>query len=206
MPMKKSDIKLVENAKKRPEEYEELYKKYSTDVFNYIWYRVNHDHDIAEDLMQEVFVRAFAKLKNFKNKEYSYRTYLLTIARNVLVNYFKKKKPIIGLDKYLDIPAEIIQDQELDRKIEAANLWRAVQDLTHNERDTILMHYKNGMKNKDIGTVIGKTPNAVKIILTRGRKKLKSHPYLKDMINYSNAHHKYTKPQFLDKKLDKNKK
>ncbi len=37
--MKKSDILLVDNAKKRPDEYEELYKKYSTDVFNYIWYR-----------------------------------------------------------------------------------------------------------------------------------------------------------------------
>lgn len=198
--MKKLDIKLVDNAKKRPDEYEELYKKYSTDVFNYIWYRVGHDRDIAEDLMQEVFVRAFAKLKKFQNKGYSYRTYLLTIAKNVLVNYFKKKKPIVGLDDYQDIPAEITQDQELDRKLEAGNLWKAVQDLSHNERDVILMHYKNDMRTKDIGTVIGKTPNAVKIILSRGRKKLKKHPHLKDMIYYSNTPHKYTKPRFLNKK------
>ncbi len=201
--MKKSDILLVDNAKKRPDEYEELYKKYSTDVFNYIWYRVGHDHELAEDLMQEVFVRAFAKLKNFQNKGYSYRTYLLTIAKNVLVNYFKKKKPIVGLEDYQNIPTEITQDQEVNRKLEAGNLWCAVQDLSHNERDVILMYYKNDMKIKDIGTVIKKTPNAVKIILTRGRKKLKEHPYLKDMSHYSNTPHKYTKPLFLNKKTKK---
>ena len=198
--MKKSDIKLVENAKKRPDEYEKLYKKYSTDIFNHIWYRVGHNRDLSEDLTQEVFVRAFAKLKKFQNKGYSYKTYLLTIAKNVLVNYFKKKKPIIGIDDYKDVPIEITKDQELDRKLEAENLWKAVQNLSHNERDVILMHYKNNIKTKDIGIIIGKTTNAVKIILTRGRKKLKNHPYLKDMSNYSNIPYKYTKPVFLNKK------
>ena len=184
--MKKSDIKLVENAKKRPDDYEKLYKKYYGDVFNYIWYRVGHDRDLTEDLMQEVFVHAFSKLKKFQNKGYSYLTYLLKIAKNILVNYFKKKKPIIGIDNYQDIPIEITQNQKLDRKLEAENLWKAVQNLSHNERDVILMHYKNNIKTKDIGIIIGKTTNAVKIILTRGRKKLKNHPYLKDMSNYSN--------------------
>jgi len=197
--MKKSDIKLVENAKKRPEEYEELYKKYSTDVFNFIWYRVGHDKELAEDLMQEVFVRAFAKLKKFQNRGYSYRTYLLTIAKNVLVNYFKKKKPILGLDEYQDIPIEITQDQESNKKIEAGNLWRAVQDLSHTERDVILMHYKNEMPTKDIGRVIGKSTNAIKIILSRSRKKLKENPRINDILNYSNTSHYYTNPKFLKK-------
>ena len=197
--MKKSDIKLVENAKKRPDEYEELYKKYSTDVFNFIWYRVGHDKELAEDLMQEVFVRAFAKLKKFQNRGYSYRTYLLTIAKNVLVNYFKKKKPILGLDEYEDIPIEITQDQESNKKIEAGNLWRAVQDLSHTERDVILMHYKNEMPTKDIGRVIGKSTNAIKIILSRSRKKLKENPRINDILNYSNTSHYYTNPKFLKK-------
>ncbi len=198
--MKKTDIKLVESAKKRPDEYEEVYKKYSTDVFNYIWYRVGHDRDLAEDLTQEVFVRAFAKLDSFQNRGYSYRTYLLTIAKNTLVNYYKKKKPIVGIEDFLDIPIEVTQDQELNRSFEAGILWRAVQDLSHNERDVILMHYKNEMKTKDIAKVIAKTPNAVKIILSRARKKLKKHPYLKDILHYSNTSHEYTKPSFLGKK------
>ncbi len=197
--MEKTDIKLIENAKKRPDEYDEIYKKYSTDVFNFIWYRVGHDKELAEDLMQEVFVRAFAKLKKFQNRGYSYRTYLLTIAKNVLVNYFKKKKPILGLDEYEDIPIEITQDQESNKKIEAGNLWRAVQDLSHTERDVILMHYKNEMPTKDIGRVIGKSTNAIKIILSRSRKKLKENPRINDILNYSNTSHDYTNPKFLKK-------
>lgn len=197
--MKKSDIKLVENAQKRPDEYEELYKKYSTDIYNYFWYRVGHDRDVAEDLMQEVFLRAFSKLNKFENQGYLYQTYLLTIAKNILVNYFKKKKPIVGLEEYQDMPIEIIQDQEVDRKLKAGKLWQAVQNLSHDERDVVLMFYKNEIPIKEIAVVIGKSENAIKIILTRARKKLKAHPHLKDMANYSDYAHIYTKPDFLTK-------
>ncbi|KUK98840.1 MAG: hypothetical protein XE08_0373, partial [Parcubacteria bacterium 32_520] len=50
---------------------------------------------------------------------------------------------------------------------------------------------------KDIGRIMGKSPNAVKIILSRGRKKLKNHPYLKDIIHYGDVAYEYTKPRFL---------
>jgi len=195
--MEKADIKLVEDAKKDSRKYELLYKKYAKDVFNYIWYRVGHNRDVAEDLMQNVFVRAFEHLNKFRQRGYSYRTYLLTITKNVLVNYFKKSKLTVSLDDLTEIPDEITQDQLVDRKITAGNLWRAVQDLSHNERDAILMYYQKDMPIKDIARVMDKSSNAIKIILSRGRKKLKDHPYLKDIAHYTNAPHKHTKPRFL---------
>lgn len=197
--MNKEDKQLVTNAKQNPKEYEALYRKYADDVYNYIWYRVGHDRDLAEDLMQEVFIRAFKHLSKFRHRGYSYRTYLLTIARNLLANHFRKK-PFVPLDEIADIPDEVTTEQRVSRKLAAEDLWRAVQDLSVNERDAILMHYQKEMPVKDIATVMDKSANAVKINLTRGRAKLKEHPHLKDMAHYTDHARRYTKPKFLGNK------
>ena len=61
-----ADAQLVANAKKDKEQFKALYKKYISKVYNYFWYRVGHDNDVAEDLAQETFVRAYLNLQKFK--------------------------------------------------------------------------------------------------------------------------------------------
>lgn len=195
--MNESDIDIIKRAKANSQVFEELYKKYADKVYNYFWYRTGHQKDVAEDLMQETFFRAFKYLDRFQTRGYSYLTYLLTIAHNVLVNYYRSKKmiPLSELGDDIDIPAEITDT--IERKVEAENLWRAVQDLSGTERDVILMFYQKEMPIKDISRVMGRTENAIKLVLSRARKKLAQHPYLRDMVGYVDQERAYTKPRFL---------
>lgn len=193
------DKLLVEKAKENPKEYEALYRKYADDVYNYIWYRVGHDKFTSEDLMQDVFVNAYEHLPKFRSRGYSYKTYLLTIARNILANHFRNQPFVVSLEELADVPDEVTLDQLVSRKLQAEELWRAVQDLSVNERDAVLMFYRSEMPVKDIATVMGKSPNAVKIILSRARNKLKDHPYLKDMVHYAEQERAYIRPRFLGK-------
>jgi len=189
---------LVLKAKKDPRKFEALYKKYAEKVYNYFWYRTGHNHEVAEDLMQETFLRAFRHLPKFRTREYEYLTYLLTIARNVLVSYFRKQsnqKNVISLEEAPEIPVEITQT--IDRKLEAENLWRAVQELSQDERDAILLHYREDLPVKEIARIMSKSPNAVKIKLSRARQKLRQHPYLQRLAEFSDYQKKYTKPHFL---------
>jgi RNA polymerase sigma-70 factor (ECF subfamily) len=194
--MNQEDKKLVARAKQDPREFAALYKKYADDVFNYLWYRTGHNNDLAEDLMQEVFARAFRHLPKFRQRGYSYRTYLLTIARNLLINHFRRA-PFVPLDEARRIPAEITQEQTVARRLAAENLWRAMQDLSVNERDAVLLHYRDGMPIKDIARVMKKSPNAVKINLSRARAKLRKHPFLQDMGRYANKVKTHARPRFL---------
>ncbi len=190
------DALILEKSKKDPLAYESIYKKYANDVYNYIWYRVGHDADIAEDLTQEVFVRAFKNISTFEQRGYSYRTYLFTIARNILANHFRKK-PFIPLDEIADVPDEITVEQEITRKLLAERLWRAIQNLSINERDALLMFYRSEIPIKDIAIVMNKTPNAVKILLSRARKKLKEHPHISDIKQFTQLDNRpHTMPAF----------
>ena len=192
--MNNEDTTLVQIAKKAPSEYEVLYKKYADKVFNYFWYRTGHDQALSEDLMQETFLRAFQHLKKFQIRGYSYLTYLLTIARRLLIDHYRKPSSV-PIEDAENVPYEITED--LERKSDAEALWHAIQTLPSSNRDILLMHYQDEKPIRDIAIITGSTQNAVKLNLSRTRKKLSSHSYLKDMAGFGTKKRAYTKPKFL---------
>lgn len=192
--MHRNDIELVNAAKKDPRAYEALYRKYADRVFNYFWYRTGHNRELAEDLMQETFLRAFRDLPRFRHRGYEYLTYLLKIAHHLLIDYYRKPK-MLPLDEVGEVPYEIIQDFE--RKSDAETLWRAMQSLPERQRDILLMHYQENMAVKEIARVLGSSENAVKLHLSRARKRLAGHAHLKDIRAFLDARRDYTRPKFL---------
>lgn len=197
--MDKEDTTLIEQAKQNPVAYEALYRKYAQRLFNYFWYRVGHQKDVAEDLLQETFMKAYQNLSKFYLHSYSYYSYLLTIAHNILVNHYRKPRSI-PLESIGEVPDEITVDQEINRKQTAELLWRAIQELPEHEKDILLLRYQNELPIKEIARIVGKSENAVKLILSRTRKKLAQHPYLKDIVRFGEYQKKHTRPHFLDKK------
>lgn len=195
--MNNDDIQLVALAKENPKEYQKLYIKYSDKVFNYFWYRTGHDKSLSEDLMQETFLRGFQHLSRFNNRGYSYLTYLITIAHNVLIDYYRKPKSM-DFEVVDDIPYEVTQD--IEKKIDAEALWKAIQNLPQSNRDKLIMYYQQGMSIKEIAIATGTTQNAVKLSLSRTKKKLKSHPYIKDIAGFADKKRKQTRAQFLGNK------
>ena len=193
--MDKEDVVLIKKSKKNPAEFEALYKKYSQSIFNYIWYRVGHQKDVAEDLLQETFLRAYKNLAKFRLRSYSYYSYLLTIAHNLLVNYYKKPNAAPFFESISKAPIEITQD--IEKKFEAEKLWLAIQQLSQKDKDALLLKYQKDMPIKDIARILGKSENAIKLTLSRIRKKLAKHPFLKDISKFAEHQKTYTKPRFL---------
>lgn len=193
--MNTEDTKLIENAKADLQSFELLYKKYADKVFNYFWYRTGHDKSLAEDLMQETFLRAFQNLPKFRVRGYSYLTYLLTIARHLLIDHYRK--PVsIPIEDVEDVPYEVTED--IERKSDAEALWHAIQTLPSSNRDVLLMRYQDEKSIKDIATITKSTENAVKLNLSRTRRKLAEHPYIKDMAGFRHKKRAHTSPRFLN--------
>lgn len=196
--MHEDDHLLVTEAKENLKAYEALYRKYYEDVFNFFWYRVGHNKVIAEDLMQETFLRAFKHLPKFRRRGYSYLTYLLTIARNLLTDHFRKQKDQLTLDEIGPIPDEA--GQNLDTHIDSKRVWERLQtQLSESERGAMLLFYRTGHSIKEIAQITGKSENAVKILLSRARKKLKADPHLQLIAGFSDIQRQYKKPKFLKK-------
>lgn len=165
------DTRLVAEAKQNSAAYDLLYKKYAEKVFNYFWYRVGHDKETADDLTQETFIKAFQKLSTYEIRGYSYLTYLLKIAHNILINYYRDNKVHDELDSLEEVPVTI--KENLDNSIDAEHLWLDVQKLPLLEKEVILLKYRKDMDADEIAKIIGKSENAVNLLLSRARKRLK---------------------------------
>jgi len=165
------DRELVMRAKEHGEAFQTLFGKYHKDVYQYFIHRVGYDSKLCEDLVQDVFTKAFAALPKFQSSNASYRTYLVRVAHNLLVNYYRKKQAS-ALEEIEDVRGE--SSEGLVQRMDIDFLWEKVENVSQIERSVLRMKYKDDMSVREIACALDKTENAVKLHLSRGRKKLKN--------------------------------
>ena len=176
--MLQEDLILIDKARSNKEDFGLIYAKYRGAVFAYLLKRVDHNKEIADDLAEETFLHALEGLPHFAPTGKSYLSYLLTIAHNILLNYYRTKKPV-ALNEYGSIITSGSEEEVLDRAEihqEAEAVISAIHKLDHAGEQLLSLRYENGLSIKGIAKIIHKTPNAVKLALSRYRKKIINEP------------------------------
>jgi RNA polymerase sigma-70 factor (ECF subfamily) len=148
-------------------------------------YNMTSSKEDAEDLLQEVFIKAHASLPKFKGQS-SFYTWVYRIAVNRAINFVKKRKKRQGLsldDLDLGIerdPAlvEMSSSETPDRNIHLKELQEklntALQELSEKHRTVVIMHDIQGMPHHEIADVIGCSPGTVRSRLFYARRELQS--------------------------------
>ena len=153
-----------------------LYTQYSSKVYA-VCMSYLHNSDDAEDIMQDTFVTAMRKLDTLNNPEKAER-WLIKIASNKCKDYIKKQKPCLIDDEnggYDGIVADTqTPEQSYDINQATKQLRSAVDELPQNQRDVIVGFYFNQQSIKQLARKLNLTPSAVKSILHRARKSLKT--------------------------------
>ncbi len=172
--MDKSDRELILEAKADPKRFSALYLKYAPKVYNYFWYRLGTESELSQDLTQETFLKAFLRLNHFHDYGYSYLTYLLAIAHNLLANQYRKQKTL-SLDA-MEGSDEIAAEEKtsvIDRE-KTEQILHVLQSLNTSDRDLMLLHYHKGLNLREVAHIVHKSENAVKLALSRARKKVRA--------------------------------
>ncbi|MFA6024429.1 MAG: sigma-70 family RNA polymerase sigma factor [Candidatus Gracilibacteria bacterium] len=159
---------LVESAQENIIAFKKLYSKYYKKIFAYFVHRVNFRGE-AEELSQETFLRAFKSLNYFSYQDCTYLSYLLMIAHNLLVNHYRKYRPVLKDDLSLLATTDA---SEIYKDIELELLWKAVHELSKIEEQVLKMKYQEDRSVREIAYTFDKSENAIKLILSRARKKL----------------------------------
>ncbi len=165
----KEDHDLIHASQKDPHHFDKLYLKYKGRVFNYLHFRLDHNQDLAEELMQETFTKAFHALPRFIIGESNYLSYLLMIAHNLVINYYRSYRPILI--------AHIHEQEETPKfvdVIEKSRLWKTIKKLSFIEQEIFSMRYQKDLSIKAIAHNLKKSENAIKLTLSRARKKLRT--------------------------------
>lgn len=155
-----------------------LYDLYFLPVYRYIFFRVKHKAE-AEDLAQTVFLKAYAAMPRFEDRGRPPLAFFFTIARNAVVNYWRKKKDLVLSDGEEDAVMLAAQTEDVAHRVmiqEAAQAARgAIQKLTYDQQEVIILKFMNELTNEEISTVLGKSEEAIRQLQSRGLRALRGH-------------------------------
>ena len=152
--------------------YEQVYRDYGRKVMGYIRPRINNSSD-AEELHSAVFMKVFEKFSSFDQTKASISTWIYTIARNTLIDFFRTRKVMDELGDE-DIVEEdafqgILDEETLDE------LAAALEKLPQRERDLIILHYYNNMQLKEIAVKMHMSYSNCKLIHNKALMKLRQY-------------------------------
>ena len=125
----------------------QIYQDYSSKVKGYILSKINN-YSLAEDLCSDVFVKVYEKLDTFDEKKASISTWIFTITRNTLIDYYRKNKDTVELKEEIAIPHE--EDDSICTEENLEKLANNLETLNTKEKTIILLHYYKGLTLKQI--------------------------------------------------------
>lgn len=158
----------------------EIYRLHSSSVHKYLRTLTNGDAHLAEDILQETFLRAW-RTPRLADRPDAARPWLVTVARNLVVDRVRRRnrRPRESGDAALaHIP---IARCEITRVIDSITLANAMAKLTPNRREVVVHMYLHGRSPDEISAVLGIPVGTVKSRVHSALRSLRSHLATSDL-------------------------
>jgi RNA polymerase sigma-70 factor (ECF subfamily) len=163
------DAALVRLALDDPAAFGELYQRYRTRIYWYLRARTSSAED-ADDLTQHVFLAAFARLHQYRERKASFATWLFTVARNAAIDYHRRQRTTTDWDGLPAAP-QCTDDgdlaHEVIRREAVARMSGLVATLPPEKRELLALHFAAELSIAELAAVIGKSPGATRMQLSR---------------------------------------
>jgi RNA polymerase sigma-70 factor, ECF subfamily len=147
-------------------DWEATYREYLPRVYNFFRYRVG-DRALAEDLTAATFEKAWRGRSRFRRDLSAFSTWLFTIARNVGIDYFRKKEPSISLEMINEQASPVSLEETVQRMHDSTRLSALLSQLPTRERELVAFKYGAGLNNREIARLTHLSESNVGIILYR---------------------------------------
>jgi RNA polymerase sigma-70 factor (ECF subfamily) len=165
-----SEEYLVQRAVKRDRAaFTALYECCVDRVYQHVYYSVSSRVD-AEDITQEVFIKAWKAIDKYKKTGAPFIAWLLTIAGHLVIDHYRRRRMTINID---DVVEKITSNRASDPEGQAeANydkvlIRQAILKLKGDRQKVVLMHFIDGFSYGEIARTLNKSEGAVRVIQYR---------------------------------------
>lgn len=129
--------------------------------------RMVNDADVAEDLVQDAFVKAWTYAGEGRRID-SFAPFMYRIVRNVCLTYLRDRRETVGEEC---IPEA--DDEAIDTSFRDARIWKAIDDLPAQCRRVFLLSKRDGLSNEEIAEELGISVKTVKNQMTKAFSRLR---------------------------------
>lgn len=163
-----SDQALAARAQQNPAAFEPLYDRYLEPIYAYCYRRLG-TRELAEDATSQVFTQTLAALPKFR--AHSFRAWLYTIARNVVVDVYRNHPalPLID-DASLD---GLVDDDQIDLRASELDVRQLLAQLTPEQREVVELRL-SGMTGPEVAEALGRSHGSVRALQFRAYQHLRA--------------------------------
>jgi RNA polymerase sigma-70 factor (ECF subfamily) len=163
------DSDLVAMAHEDQAAFGELYERYVSKIYSYIYYRTGNHHD-AEDLTARVFHRALVHIETYVERGVPFQAWLYRIAHNLVANWHRdrNRRKVVPLDEFIaaglrsEAPDETTEAQE-----EKERLIQAIRRLPDERQQLLVLKFVERLSNQEIGVIMDRSEGAIKSLYHR---------------------------------------
>ena len=147
------------------EAFGRLYSNHVERIYRYVFYQVR-DKMTAEDITEEVFIKAWRAIDSCKGKEDTFSAWLYRIAHNCTIDVLRKRQKQLVTEIEPTVEASHPQP-EIEAEPKRRELLEAIAYLPQNQRQVITLKFIEELDNQEIGQVMGKNQGAIRILQMR---------------------------------------
>lgn len=166
---------LLDAARQRdPKALASIYDAYAPKIYAYIYRHVGDPHR-AEDLTSGVFIKMLEALDRDRFAQDALQAWLYRIAHNLIIDdvRYEQRRPASDLHEGLSMPPNSTPEFVVGHRLENERLRQAIQQLTGEQRDVIVLRFGEGMTAPQAARILGKTEEAVRALQRRALTNLR---------------------------------
>jgi len=151
-----------------------LYEQYIDEIYRFVYLGLS-DRWEAEDITENVFLKTWEQLPIIYSQDShidNFRAWLYRIARNLMIDYFRSKKPVVLENNIFTddtSPENVYSENNLSNR-----LIKAIMQLEPNYRQIIVLRFVNQLSHKEAAKIMKLGYNNVRVLQFRALKKLRS--------------------------------
>ena len=149
-------------------------------------YRKLGNYQDAEDITQEVFLKAYLKLNTLKQRE-KFLSWLYAIAFNLCTDFSRSESQRLDSDYLVDQDKASLESLSMCSHHECEiceSLHETLMASPDKYRQVLILHYLDGMNCREIAQVLGTSPHAIDMRLTRARFELRKETQTNESVNF----------------------
>lgn len=159
------------------DKFEEIFDSYSKKLYRYLFLHLSSKEE-AEDMLSATFTRFWeyvTKEQNRKREVKNISAFLYRIARNLVIDQYRMRKPAISVDEMLESGLELpeLKALDIDKKAEFSLVVSALEAIELNDRDLLLLRFVEDMAVRDIAELYDITENNASVRIHRALLKLR---------------------------------
>ena len=150
-----------------------LYDMHVDRVYRHVYYRVGNVAD-AEDLTQQVFIKAWQAIHRYKKTASPFLAWLIKISHNLVIDFYRSNKANTYIDFDLVASGSGSSPEHLaETHFDQQQIRQAILELPRDQQQVVMMRFIEDFSYSEIASSLGKSEGAVRVILHRALTRLR---------------------------------